>query len=556
MLAVARQMKALNEAKHKMQSKNSKEPDLDEFIQQRDYSGAIAVLEFYKHANKPHPKYEINPWLAYCAFHLGEYEKAMDVYKEMLSKDKKNTMLHLYIACCMFFLGHYKEAKTELELGPNCPLQMRLKFHVADKLLDEETVMKCHDHIQTGVENQLSLASMHFMRNHVQEATDIYKRILVDDNSYDALHFYVAVCYHKLDYYDISNEVLATYLQKHPHSPIAVNLKACNQYKIYHGKSAEQVLQPVIDLQHSSYSVENFLIKHNLVVFRNGANALQVLPQLVDIIPEARLNLVVYHLKNNDVQTAYDLIKDHEPMKPPEFILKGVVNACIGQMNDSRDHLKRAQQYFQIIGASQTECDTIPGRQCMASCYFLLKRFEDVLVYLKSIKNFFANDDDFNWNYGIALAASGQYKEAEECLLQIQNDSYKQDYCFSSWLARCYVMNGKAGLAWELYLKMDTSNDSVSLLQLIANDCYRIGSFYYATKAFDVLERLDPNPEYWDGKRGAAVGVFQQIIAGKEQPDTLHDIITMLKNTNSQEVDYIIRVMRKWAKDNKLNLVV
>ena len=30
--------------------------------------------------------------------------------------------------------------------------------------------------------------------------------------------------------------------------------------------------------------------------------------------------------------------------------------------------------------------DTIPGRQCMASCFFLLTQFEDALVYLNSIK--------------------------------------------------------------------------------------------------------------------------------------------------------------------------
>ena len=30
--------------------------------------------------------------------------------------------------------------------------------------------------------------------------------------------------------------------------------------------------------------------------------------------------------------------------------------------------------------------DTIPGRQCMASCFFLLKQFEDVLIYLNSVK--------------------------------------------------------------------------------------------------------------------------------------------------------------------------
>ena len=55
----------------------------------------------------------------------------------------------------------------------------------------------------------------------------------------------------------------------------------------------------------------------------------------------------------------------------------------------------------------------------MASCFFLLKQFDDVLVYLKSIKNFFPNDDDFNWNYGIACAASGDFKEAEEAFMAI-----------------------------------------------------------------------------------------------------------------------------------------
>ncbi len=51
----------------------------------------------------------------------------------------------------------------------------------------------------------------------------------------------------------------------------------------------------------------------------------------------------------------------------------------------------------------------------------------------------------------------------------------------------------------------------VRVLQLIANDCYKMGAFYYAAKAFDVLERLDPDPEYWEGKRGACMGVFQQV---------------------------------------------
>lgn len=69
-----------------------------------------------------------------------------------------------------------------------------------------------------------------------------------------------------------------------------------------------------------------------------------------------------------------------------EYILKGVVNAVLGQQADKQENLKLAQQFFQLVGASASECDTIPGRQCMASCFFLLKQFDDVIIYLKSIK--------------------------------------------------------------------------------------------------------------------------------------------------------------------------
>ncbi len=56
------------------------------------------------------------------------------------------------------------------------------------------------------------------------------------------------------------------------------------------------------------------------------------------------------------------------------------------QMEDNREMLKTAEQYFQLVGASASHCDTIPGRQCMAMCFFLLKQFDDVLIYLKSVK--------------------------------------------------------------------------------------------------------------------------------------------------------------------------
>ena len=133
----------------------------------------------------------------------------------------------------------------------------------------------------------------------------------------------------------------------------------------------------------------------------------------------------------------------------------------------------------------------------------------------------------------------------------------RNEHCYLSWLARCYIMNNKAALAWELYLRMETSDESYQLLQLIANDCYRMGAFYYAAKAFDVLERLDPNPEYLDGKKGACVGTFQAVIAEKEKDrEVLRDVIAMLRNSSNTnpQIEAISRTMVKWAKEKGIQV--
>jgi intraflagellar transport protein 56 len=43
-------------------------------------------------------------------------------------------------------------------------------------------------------------------------------------------------------------------------------------------------------------------------VFRNGDSALQILPALVDVIPEARMNLCIYYLKKSRSQLVKILI--------------------------------------------------------------------------------------------------------------------------------------------------------------------------------------------------------------------------------------------------------
>jgi len=100
---------------------------------------------------------------------------------------------------------------------------------------------------------------------------------------------------------------------------------------LFSGKTAEETFKPLLSLYEGSNLFEdNDLLRHNLVVFRSGENALQVFPPLVDAFPEARLNLVIYHLKNESYNEAFELVKDLEPSIPREYIIKAVVYAVVG----------------------------------------------------------------------------------------------------------------------------------------------------------------------------------------------------------------------------------
>lgn len=89
------------------------------------------------------------------------------------------------------------------------------------------------------------MAAIHFLRSHFEEATDIYKKLLLENREYLAINVYVALCYYKMDYYDVSMEILSSYLNANPSSVIANNLKACNQFQLYSGKAAEDALKPL-----------------------------------------------------------------------------------------------------------------------------------------------------------------------------------------------------------------------------------------------------------------------------------------------------------------------
>ena len=214
-------------------------------LEARDYTGAVTLLEFERKmfidqkqasgwkdkgggadsyewvegGNIPLSEEEKEAdqtrlmWIGYCAFHLGDYRKALDTYQQIMQDGSDDQDLLSYQSCCLMGLGWFQEAEEKAQQGPASPLQTRLFFHLAHRLNDESKLMSFHQKLCDTTSDQLSLASIHYLRNHFQEATDIYKRLLLENREYTALNVYVALCYYKLDYYDVSLEILAAYLQ-------------------------------------------------------------------------------------------------------------------------------------------------------------------------------------------------------------------------------------------------------------------------------------------------------------------------------------------------------
>ena len=101
---------------------------------------------------------------------------------------------------------------------------------------------------------------------------------------------------------------------------------------------------------------------------------------------------------------------------------------------------------------------------------------------------------------------------------------------------------------------INTFITKIGILHLLANDCYRTGQFLVAAKAFDILDKYDPSPDHAAAKRGACVGLFQMILAGREHREAFSDIIHMLRSSTDLETGHILQVITNWAKDNRMKL--
>ncbi|KAH0789983.1 TPR Domain containing protein [Histomonas meleagridis] len=499
-------------------------------IESRDYSGAATFIEFLRdELNQPYTK-EMALWHGYSLFHLGDYAGAINVYKKLLQEEPENTNLYLCISSCLYYNHEFEEAKKAVEKGPEGDYRTRLEFHIAQQLNDEQLLFKAHSKLVGTMENQLSLAAINYMRSNYSDAIEIYQRILLQNPDFIALHVYIAMCQFKLDQFQESNESVDEYLSVNSDSAIGLNLKACGYLRLFEPEIAESQILQIRKFSSSSYTFINSLINHNLVVFHDGEDAFSVLPSLVDTLPEARYNLAVMYMRTNNCVEAYNLVEHMQPVEISESILKANVLLAYGQLNSDANLIDEANGIYAEIGNTEGVCDTVPGRECLISSHFITSEYQETLKILQTIEQYVNETDEFNYNKAMTYAILSRWKEAEKYFLLVKNQQYTKEIFYTSWLCRCYIKNDKPDEAWKLYVDATQTEDAKTLLQIIANDCFNSGYYFYAMKAYDVLAKFEGDNLMTEGMIASAIGLFKDVLAHKETPDKLSEVLSVLES--------------------------
>lgn len=387
--------------------------DLEAYLKNRDYVGALTLMGLKLQQQRGdsgtndgttdedgREQWRVNTWwLAYCHFQCGNFSGALDYFDQLLaSQDQSQGQIEAHTgsssshgadeeswrlsrACCLYYLQNFEDAEQAALSSKRHALCNRLLYLIAHRRkYGEKVLLDRYQQLSSSCpEDLLALAFTSFAQRNFQESIEIYKQLLQQSKKSDelgAVHVYLAMCYFKSDYYDVSLELLAVYLASHTDSFFANNLKACNQYKLYSGYEAGQVLDE-FRLKFPKHSCAQRgggdvydsmgireVAAHNTVVFQEaGATATRTeslgsssasgaavatLKSLVDVIDEAKMNLVLCHLQYREYEKAFELVDDLEPVTPSEHLIKGILHGVIGEETNSKEHVFLAEKHFHV----------------------------------------------------------------------------------------------------------------------------------------------------------------------------------------------------------------
>lgn len=390
--------------------------DLGPFLQLHDYDAALVLLRVQRQreaASKRQVRggkavsgdgyrfWRTNTWwVAYCEFQRGNIADALvgfdqllesqqhdegagthDPYDPFLARDLQSWRLSR--ACCLYYLRDLDAAEQVTMRSPRDAVCNRLLYLLAhaklrsngegDKQENDQLLMNRYEQLaHDSTADQLAVAFASYERGNIEESIDIYKRLVSTTaaRTPTAIHVYLALCYFRLEYFDVATELLAAYLESCPGSAFATNLLASCRFRAE--SDAASVIDdwiarfshhPAIPLStaiasHSSYPFRD-VIEHNHHIFRESvvtddggdpsSSTESTLRRLMDAVPEARLNLALLYLRRREFQRAFALVEDvEEPELASERMVKAAVHGAIGEQTGSRDHVFLAEKLFHV----------------------------------------------------------------------------------------------------------------------------------------------------------------------------------------------------------------
>jgi intraflagellar transport protein 56 len=253
-------------------------------------------------------------------------------------------------------------------------------------------------------------------------------------------------------------------------------------------------------------------------------------------------------MRENNPTEANEVLQDFTAVQINESMLKGTVLLALGQATSEASQIEEANAIFSEIGSMEVIKDTIQGRECLASTKFIVGDYDETLRVLETIAQFVNEVDEYNYDRGMTLASLSRWPEAERALLMVKNPAYTKEIFYTSWLCRCFIKNKKPDAAWNLYVDASSTEDSKTLLKIVASDCFQVGLYFYAMRAYDVLAKFEPDPAFKDGLVASAVGVFRGVLTRKETPDKLMDVVNALASEPSASA--ILQTIQQYQIDS------
>ena len=115
---------------------------LEEYIKARDYTGALALLEFNRKTGDEDEDKTLM-WIGYSAFHLGQYQRGFDAYQEVINTSGNPPHeVYLYQAACLYYMQMYSQAEekaTEYVSVSKNALKDKIQRATTDEAVQEKS---------------------------------------------------------------------------------------------------------------------------------------------------------------------------------------------------------------------------------------------------------------------------------------------------------------------------------------------------------------------------------------------------------------------------------